>query len=27
MHQTQTNNWKYVVIDDFVPVIVSNRKN
>jgi len=27
MHQTQTNNWKYILIDDFVPVIVSNKKN
>ena len=27
MHQTQTNQWKYVIIDDFVPVVVSNKKN
>lgn len=27
MHQTQTNNWKYVIVDDFVPVIVSEKKN
>ena len=25
MHQTQTNQWKYVIVDDFVPVVVSNQ--
>lgn len=25
IHQTQTNIWKYVVVDDFVPVIVNKR--
>ncbi len=25
MHQTQTNQWRYVIVDDFVPVVVSNR--
>ena len=25
MHQTQTNQWKYVIVDDFVPVVVSNK--
>lgn len=27
MHQTQTNQWKYIIIDDFIPVVVSNKKN
>ena len=26
MHQTQTNQWKYLIVDDFVPVVVSNQK-
>ena len=25
MHQTQTNRWKYIIVDDFVPVVVSNK--
>lgn len=25
IHQTQTNHWKYVIVDDFIPVIVSNK--
>lgn len=25
MHQTQTNQWKYEIVDDFVPVVVSNK--
>ena len=26
MHQTQLNQWKYVIVDDWVPVIVSLNK-
>jgi hypothetical protein len=25
IHQTQTNQWRYIIVDDFVPVVVSNK--
>ena len=25
IHQTQTNIWKYVIIDDYIPVIVNTK--
>ncbi len=25
IHQTQTNIWKYIIIDDFIPVIVNKQ--
>ena len=25
IHQTQTNIWKYIIIDDYIPVIVNSK--
>ena len=25
MHQTQTNIWKYLLVDDYIPVVINNK--
>lgn len=25
IHQTQLNVWKYVIVDDYIPVVINNK--